>query len=422
LAYPRQPYTWRLFAGDLSGALIAALIALPYGLAMAALMGLPPVLGLVTSATTGPLTALFGRNPVLIGGTASATVPFISHAVAQQGIGGAAKVCLVASVAMMGFCVLGLGRYIQRVPHAVVTGFSCGIGAMMVLSQLKSMLGVTAAVDRASNNLLYQTWGVLRAAGTSRVAPIVISLVVIGIACLVDRRSHRLPAPLLGMLAAVVAARLLRLDERVVGAIPFRVPALAGFSWSPNDLITVVPSGLALAFVSSVNLLLTSRVVEHFQGRHRPLRGVDADREVGAYGIANIAAAMFGAPMSVGIPARSLANVRCGATTRWSNLMHAVIILALVGLGGSLIAAIPLAALAAVTAYVGAGLLEWSAWRRLPRMRRVDGVAFLATAISVLVVNAVAAVGIGCLPYAARWMWLRMRPAIEPVSAPAQIS
>src|SRR5258706_5331732 len=111
-------------------------------------MGLPPALGLLTSITTGPLTALLGRNPVLIGGTASATVPFIAHAVSEQGISGAAKVCLVASVAMMAFCVLGLGRYIQKVPHAVVTGFSCGIGAMMVLSQLKPMLGVSVAIDR----------------------------------------------------------------------------------------------------------------------------------------------------------------------------------------------------------------------------------------------------------------------------------
>src|SRR5258706_3880830 len=183
-------------------------------------MGLPPALGLLTSITTGPVTALLGRNPVLIGGTASATVPFIAHAVAQQGLGGAAKVCLVAAVAMMGFGVLGLGRYIQRVPHAVVTGFSCGIGAMMVLSQLKSMLGVSVNMDRASNNLLYHSWEVIHATGTARAAPIVVSLVVIAVACLVARRTHRLPAPLLGVVAAVVVARLLGLDERVVGAIP----------------------------------------------------------------------------------------------------------------------------------------------------------------------------------------------------------
>src|SRR5947209_16797111 len=146
-------YSWRLLAGDISGGAIAALIALPYGLAMASVMGLPPVLGVFTSITTAPITALLGRNPVLIGGTASATVPFIARAVARQGVGGAAKVCMAASVFMLIFGVLKMGRFIQKVPQPVVTGFSCGIGAMMFLSQLGVMLGVTAVIDRTSNNM-----------------------------------------------------------------------------------------------------------------------------------------------------------------------------------------------------------------------------------------------------------------------------
>ena len=78
-------YGWRELAGDASGGLIAALVALPYGLALARLMGLPPELGLFTSILTAPITSLLGRNPVLIGGTASATVPFIAAAVRAQG-------------------------------------------------------------------------------------------------------------------------------------------------------------------------------------------------------------------------------------------------------------------------------------------------------------------------------------------------
>ena len=61
-------YGWSAFWGDTGGGLLAALIALPYGLAMASLMGLPPMLGLFTSILTAPITALLGRNPVLIGG------------------------------------------------------------------------------------------------------------------------------------------------------------------------------------------------------------------------------------------------------------------------------------------------------------------------------------------------------------------
>src|SRR3954447_19035021 len=91
-------YGWPGLAGDFSGGLVAALIALPYGLAMATLMGLPPVLGVFTSILTAPVIAALGRNPVLIGGTGSATVPFIVSAVHAQGVGGAAKVSIAAAV------------------------------------------------------------------------------------------------------------------------------------------------------------------------------------------------------------------------------------------------------------------------------------------------------------------------------------
>ena len=94
-------YSWAALQGDLMGGLVAALIALPYGLAMATLMGIPPMMGLMTSILTAPITALLGRNPVLIGGTSTVTVPFVAAAVASYGLGGAAKITIVAAVFLM---------------------------------------------------------------------------------------------------------------------------------------------------------------------------------------------------------------------------------------------------------------------------------------------------------------------------------
>jgi sulfate permease, SulP family len=408
----RFQYSWRALAGDLSGGAIAALIALPYGLAMASMMGLPPVLGLVTSIATAPITALLGRNPVLIGGTASATVPFIAQAVRAQGVGGAAKVCMAASVFMMIFCVLRLGRYIQKVPQPVVTGFSCGIGAMMVLSQLGIILGIQAVVDRTSNNMLYQSWQILVRAAQAQPAAWIISLVVIGVALLSTRYVPKAPAPLVGVIVAVTVAAIFGLHQKEVGRLPLEIPPFAGFSWTPADVLNVTPAAFGLAFVSSVNLLITSRVVEHFRGRHKHLKRWDADAELGAYGVANMAAGVFAAPMSVGIPARSLANVRCGGSTRLSNLFHAGFILAFLGLGAQYVAHIPVPALAGVTAYIGICLLEWGTWRRLPKMGRIDALGFLSTAAAVLVVNAVLAVAIGCSFYVIRYLHERLTKAV----------
>src|SRR3954466_13385480 len=268
---------------------------------MASMMGLPPVLGVFKSILTAPIIALLGRNPVLIGGTASATVPFLALAVRNQGIGGAAKVSIAASVIMMGFCVMRLGRHITRVPHAVVSGFSCGIGAMMVVSQLDIMLGIASPLTRAAGSTMAQLSAVIDRAGATRVGPLALGLLVIAVSIGGTRVSPRLPAPLVGWARgarrfaaplvgvglAIAVGRVFGLHEKEVGAIATTLPPFAGFSWSANDVYTVVPSAFVLAFVSSVNILITSRVVEHFQGRHRRMKSNDADAELGAYGIAN---------------------------------------------------------------------------------------------------------------------------------------
>jgi MFS superfamily sulfate permease-like transporter len=245
--FPKIRYSVGLFAGDLSGGFIAALIAIPYGLALASMMGLTPVLGLVTSIATAPITALLGRNPVLIGGTASATVPFIAHAVSLQGVGGAAKVCLAASIFMMVFSVLRLGRHIHKVPQPVVTGFSCGIGAMMFLSQLNTMLGTRVHVDRTSDNLLYQSWLVLASARHAQAATAVVSLIVIAVGFAVAYAAPKLPAPLIGVLAATAVALGFHLEQHPIGEIALHVPSFAGFAWTPRDVMSVLPAAFGLA-------------------------------------------------------------------------------------------------------------------------------------------------------------------------------
>ena len=146
---------------------------------MARLMGLPPALGLYTSIITAPVTALLGRNPVLIGGTASATVPFLAAATRAQGAGGAAKVAMASAVILMIFAHLRWGRYASKVPHSVVSGFSCGIGAMMVVLQLRTLLGLPAGGrpdEQRPGAARRMVAGQLRAA---RLEPLVLGLVVV---------------------------------------------------------------------------------------------------------------------------------------------------------------------------------------------------------------------------------------------------
>jgi MFS superfamily sulfate permease-like transporter len=373
-------------------------------------MGLPPILGVFTSIISTPVLVLLGRNALLIGGTASATVPFIAHAVREQGIAGAAKLSIVASVFMMCFCIMRLGRHVSRVPIPVVAGFSAGIGALMVIMQLHVLLGVHPS---ASDVPVTQLFFVLRQIGAMHWFPTLLGGSVILAAFISAQISPRLPTPLIGVTVSFLVALLLRSHEPEVGSLHLAFPPFAGFSWAPNDVINLLPSGFMLAFVSSVNVLLTSRTIEHFQGRHKPLLRADSDAEVGAYGMANLAVGIFGAPMSAGIPARSVAAIRCGATTRLANLMHAVFLILLVRYGSGALAHIPMAALAGVTTFMGISLLDIGTWRRLRKMHRLDAAGFLVTVAGVLISNAVTAVLAGCSLYVLRYAYKKYLHSIN---------
>src|SRR5260370_27414265 len=121
--------------------------------------------------------------------------------------------------------------------------------------------------------------------------------------------------------------------EKEVGALPSGLPSLAGFSWSAADVYTVLPSALALALIASANLLITSRVVEHFRVRHHHAKKSDSDAELGAFGIANMVVGAFAAPLSVAIPALSLPAGRSAATTRLANILHCLVLIAFLRFG-----------------------------------------------------------------------------------------
>jgi SulP family sulfate permease len=404
---PFRDYNGRLFAGDFFGGAIAALIALPYGLAMASLMGLPPILGLYTSLFAAPICALLGRNPVLIGGTSSATVPFILGAVRAGGISGAAKICIFAAVFLLIFCIMRLGRYVAKVPHSVLAGFSCGIGGLMVISQLKVIFALKAPPGGWSESMFGQLMQSLEQFRQFHWLPALIAGIVMLISTLVRMRYPRAPGPFLGVGIVVAAAAILGWKVNEVGNIPLSMPPIIGFTWTPQDVFKVLPSALGLAFVASVELLMTSRVVDHFRGRHKLVKKADADMELGAYGIANLICGFFAAPTSVGIPARSVANVQCGATTKMSNVVHGALLWGMMTVGATFIAHVPMAALAGVTAWMGFRLLDWGTWKRLPKMRVVDAGAFLATAAGVLIADAVIAITIGCALHVLRYLVLR---------------
>src|SRR5262245_50692608 len=243
---------------------MAALFALPYGLAIASLIGLPPVLGVFTSIVTAPVTAALGRNPFLIGGATSVPVPFIATAVRVHGITGAAKLSIVTALFMIAFGALRAGRIIARAPQAVLMGFSYGIGAMMLISQLDTLFGIVPAAAGKAGSPATQLVAVLKGIGGIRPVPLLLGMAVIVATTLTSKWLPRVPAPLVGVVAAVIIARTFGIHEREVGSLNAALPPLVHVSWRFSEVLDVLPCAFALAFVCSVNTLMASRVVTSF--------------------------------------------------------------------------------------------------------------------------------------------------------------
>ena len=142
-----------------------------------------------------------------------------------------------------------------------------------------------------------------------------------------------------------------------------------------------------------------------------------------AFVAACIALALLPGPIVTLLIANGL---RHGTRAALTNIMGVqtgmVIVIGILAVGAGFVANIPIPAIAGVSAWMGLCLLDWSAWRRLPKMRRVDAVAFLATALAVLCVNAVLAVAIGCSLYAVKWALHRVSPELRGNPARSAVS
>lgn len=136
---------------------------------------------------------------------------------------------------------------------------------MMVILQLRTLLGLPAAPSDASARPLAQLIQVMSNVLQTRWEPLLLGSIVVAGAITVARRWPRSPAALLGVGLAVTTGFLLGWHECLLGDVALKLPPFAGFTWTPNDITDVLPPALGLAFVASVNILITSRVVEHFQ-------------------------------------------------------------------------------------------------------------------------------------------------------------
>jgi sulfate permease, SulP family len=405
----REGYGLAALRRDALAALTVAIVALPLSMAFAIASGVSPDRGLVTTVVGGLLVSALGGSRYQIGGPAGAFIVLVSATVAKYGVEGLLLTVLLSGVLLVLVGLTRLGSLIRHIPHAVTVGFTFGIAIIILASQIKDLGGLTLAVPEPG--LLLPKLQVLgRALPTLNWAALSLGL---GVAALVfAQRRWRPTWP--GMLMAVVltslTAGLLHLPVETIasrfGELPHGLPRPALPPMSGILVLTLLPVALSFTLLGGVESLLSAKVADGMTGRkHR------ANMELVAQGIANIASALFGGIAVTGTIARTATNIRAGAKTPFSGMMHALFVLLFMLVAAPLAGFIPLSALAGVLVVVCWNMAEKKEFALLLQSWP-SAVVLLATFGITLLRDLTTGIIAGCVLAALLWL-LRRKVAEE---------
>jgi sulfate permease, SulP family len=389
-----EGYDLAAFRQDATAALTVAVVALPLSMAIAVASGVGPERGLYTSIIGGFLVSALGGSRFQIGGPAGAFIVLVAAVVSKFGLEGLLLTVMLSGLMLTVIGALRIGALIRYIPHAVTVGFTCGIAVTILASQLKDLSGLTLTGPEPGP-LLAKLAALFSAVSTINLDALGVG---VGSATLIFvllwwRPSW--PAMLLAIVMASAIAWMLGLPIDTIGShfggIPEGLPVPRLPSLAPDRILSVLPAALSFTLLGGVESLLSAKVADAMTARkHR------YHMELVAQGIANIASALFGGISVTGTIARTATNIRAGARSPMSGIMHSLFLLAFMLAGAKLAAFVPLSALAGVLVVVCWNMAEKKEFVALLRDWRTAAV-LLATFGLTLVESLTVGIVAGCV-------------------------
>lgn len=378
----REGYSVDAFRHDLVAAITVAIVALPLSMAIAVASGVSPERGIYTAVIGGFLVSALGGSRYQIGGPAGAFIVLVAATVARFGIEGLLLTVAVSGMLLMLGGMLRLGSLIRHIPHAVTVGFTCGIAITILASQLKDLGGLTLS-GAEPGHLFPKLAALAHALPTLNWAALGIGCGAVVLIFALKRIRPTWPGMLIAVVAASVCAALLPFPVQTIGerfgALPggLPMPQLPPFS---RDLFwNILPAALSFTLLGGVESLLSAKVADGMTARkHRP------NMELVAQGFANVASAFFGGISVTGTIARTATNIRAGARSPLSGIMHAGILLLFLLVAAPLAAYVPLCALAAVLVVVCWNMAEKAAFVELLKNWREAAVLLVTFGLTLI--------------------------------------
>jgi SulP family sulfate permease len=401
--------------GDIYGGLTAAVVALPLALALGVSSGAGPIAGIYGAIFVGLFGALFGGTPAQVSGPTGPMTVVMAAIFTQytamypespaHGAGLAFTVVIMGGLFQILFGFLKLGKFINLIPHPVISGFMSGIGVIIILLQLGPLFGHEAYSDPLSS---------AKALPSILHDPVTEAMMLAGltlaIVYLLPKKINRiLPSPLMALIVGSVALFVWKggaissvLENGntlytmggtpVLGDIPTGIPTPQLPVLELSLLASMLKSALTLAALGSIDSLLTSLVADNITRTHH-----ESNRELIGQGIGNTLAGLFGGLPGAGATMRTVVNVRAGGRTPISGALHALILLGIVLGAGGVARYIPQAVLAGILVKVGTDIIDWDYLKRLKSAPKA-GMMMMFTVLGITVfVDLITAVAIGMI-------------------------
>jgi SulP family sulfate permease len=387
-----RTYSVTRFTHDLASGLTVGLVALPLAMAFGIASGVTPQAGLYTAVVAGFLISALGGSRVQIGGPTGAFVVIVAGIVARFGTAGLSLVTLMAGAMLVIMGLTGLGSAVKFIPRPVIIGFTNGIALLIASTQIRDFLGLrTGAVP---GSFLPRMKMLAENIRTLQWPTVAIACVTLAIILLWPRVNRRIPGSILAVLGCTLAAALLHLHVDTIGSrfggIPRGFPPFTMPHLHAEHILPLLPSAFTVALLGAIESLLSAVVADSMAGdRH------NSNVELVAQGVANIASPLFGGIPATGAIARTATNIRSGAQTPVSGMVHALTLLAILLIAAPLARFIPLATLAAVLFVVAWNMGEWREIGGVLRMARADIAVWLVTFTLTVIADLTVAVGVG---------------------------
>ena len=370
------------FIADLGAGVTVGIVALPLAMAFAIASGVKPEQGIFTAIIAGFLISALGGSQVQIGGPAGAFIVIVYGIVQRYGFGNLLVATVLAGALMFVLGLFRLGALVRYIPVSIVIGFTNGIAVLIALSQLKDLLGLH--IDKVPADFFAQLHALFThldgfnpyAFGIGAVClaglffwPRLFTRGKVLPDALLDaqalRVASRMPGPIVALVSLSVLVALFKLPVETIGTrfggIPQGLPAFVwpDLSWaSAKELF--IPT-ITIALLGAVESLLCARVADNLGDWQRH----DPNQELMAQGVANMVVPFFGGIPATGTVARTVTNVRAGATSPVAGIVHAATLLLIVLVAAPLAANVPLAALAGILLFMAWNMGEWHEFVRL---------------------------------------------------------